>query len=83
MQKGLEILGKNLLLLQTSSAFVGLVSILVNFYQWHVKVKNDIDEEEREQLYDEIEYYRIKFRNDENEIDHAKEELRKLKAMKR
>ncbi|MGL5886452.1 MAG: hypothetical protein ACRCY1_00045 [Leuconostoc suionicum] len=73
-------MNKNLLILLTSTAFGGLVSILINFYQWRVKLKHDTDEEERKQLYDEVKYYRVKFRNDENEIDCLKEEIRKLKA---
>lgn len=73
-------MNKNLLILLTSTAFGGLVSILINFYQWRVKLKHDTDEEERKQLYDEVKYYRAKFRNDENEIDCLKEEIRKLKA---
>lgn len=73
-------MNKNLLILLTSTAFGGLVSMLINFYQWQVKAKRDADEEERERLFNDVKYYRNKFRADENEIDLLKEEIRKLKA---
>lgn len=73
-------MNKNILLLLTSTAFGGLVSILINFYQWKVKAKRDADEEERARLFNDVKYYRNKFRADENEIDRLKEEIRKLKA---
>lgn len=73
-------MNKNILLLLTSTAFGGLVSMLINFYQWKVKAKRDADEEERERLFNDVKYYRNKFRADENEIDRLKEEIRKLKA---
>lgn len=53
----------------TSTAFGGLVSMLINFYQWYVKSKHDSDEEERKRLYNDVKYYHTKFRDDENEID--------------
>jgi len=73
-------MNKNLLILLTSTAFGGLVSVLINFYQWQVKSKRDAAEEERERLLNDVKYYRNKFRADENEIDGLKEEIRKLKA---
>lgn len=54
--------------------------MLINFYQWYVKSKHDSDEEERKRLYNDVKYYHTKFRDDENEIDRLKEEIRKLKA---
>ncbi|MDF7639976.1 hypothetical protein PT285_11240 [Lactobacillus sp. ESL0791] len=72
-------MSKTILILLTSTAFGGLVSILINFYQWHVKSKHKTDEEERKQLYDDVQYYHTKYRNDEDEIDHLKEEIRQLK----
>lgn len=35
------------------------------------------------QFSEKIKYYRVKFHNDENEIDRLKEEIRKLKATKK
>ena len=71
---------KKLIILLTSTAFCGLVSMLINFYQWHVKTRNTANDKERRRLYNEVKYYRTKFLNDENEIDHLKEKIRKLKA---
>jgi hypothetical protein len=71
---------KTILMLLTSTAFGGLVSMLISFYQWRVKSKHESDEEERKRLYDDVKYYHTKFRDDEDEIDRLKEEIRRLKA---
>ena len=73
-------MSKTLLMLLTSTAFGGLVSMLISFYQWRVKSKHESDEEERTRLYDDVKYYHTKYRDDEDEIDRLKEEIRKLKA---
>lgn len=67
-------------MLLTSTAFGGLVSMLINFYQWRVKSKHETDEEERKRLYDDVQYFHGKYRDDEDEIDRLKDEIRKLKA---
>ncbi|RMC26039.1 MULTISPECIES: hypothetical protein [unclassified Lactobacillus] len=73
-------MNKTILMLLTSTAFGGLVSMLINFYQWRVKSKHETDEEERKRLYDDVQYFHGKYRDDEDEIDRLKDEIRKLKA---
>ncbi len=73
-------MNRDLLLLLTSTAFGGFISTLISFYQWRVKSKHDSDKEERKRLYDDVKYYHTKYRDDEDEIDHLKDEIRKLKA---
>lgn len=73
-------MNNNLLLLLRSTAFGGFVSILIGFYQWRIKSKLDSEEKERKRLYNDIKYYHEKYREDEDEIDILKEEIRKLKS---
>lgn len=72
-------MSKNILLLLTSTAFGGLISMLIGFYQWRIKAKRESDEQERDRLYSDIKYYHKKYRQDEDEIDMLKDEIRKLK----
>lgn len=75
-------MSKNILLLLTSTAFGGLISMLIGFYQWRIKAKRESDEQERDRLYSDIKYYHKKYRQDEDEIDMLKDEIRKLKEQR-
>lgn len=74
-------MNRDILLLLTFTAFGGLISIVIGLYYWRIMSKIEADETERKRLYNDIKYYHEKYREDEDEIDMLKEEIRKLKLM--
>lgn len=64
-------------MLLTSSAFGAIVSMLIAFYQWHIKSKHDFNKEELEQSQNDAKYYHDKHRKDEDYIDELYEQHRK------
>lgn len=63
----------------TSGTFGALVSAIIGAWQWYLKYKDDRAKDDENKKKSDVEFYRKKWLEDEDEIDHLRDDNRKLK----